>query len=287
MDDGNFRLDKMLIDILKPAGFKGTFNLISNWVTQKPREEAIALYEGFEVANHCKRHPLVFLDGVEYKISDDEFDEQTANEDYVYKTAEKGFYKIKKKRWLTIVDTETYKRLTDEGRRELEEIFGAGSIRGYAWPYHMQNSSEVFEWLKTQGYQHIRRSAKKDFTFSMPSDRTQWFINSWYTNLPDTAIAYDELADDGNLKFYCLGTHSHDFSNIDRWDLVYDLAARLGNRPDDFYYATVSEIFDYEDAILSARITDTEIINNSNLTLYVKVNGNPVTVAPNSSYKYI
>ena len=173
--------------------------------------------------------------------------------------------------------------MADEGRRELEDIFGKGRIRGYAWPYHMQNSSEVFEWLKSQGYYHIRRSAKKDPTYSMPTDRTQWYINSWHSNLPDTMIQYDELSDDGNLKFYCLGTHSRDFENIDRWDLVYDLAERLGNRPNDFYYATVSEIFEYEDAINGATVTDTEIINHSHLTLFAKVDASPVQIPPKSS----
>ena len=121
----------------------------------------------------------------------------------------------------------------------------------------------------------------------MPSDRMQWYINSWYSNLPETAIEYDELPDDGSLKFYCLGTHSHDFANIDRWDLVYDLAQRLGNRPTDFYYASVSEIFDYEDAINALEVTDTEIYNPSELTVYIKVDGKCVTVPPKSTHKLV
>ena len=62
-------------------------------------------------------------------------------------------------------------------------------------------------------------------------------------------------------------------------------AEKYGNRPDDYYYASVGDILDYEDAVNSAVITETEIINNSNLTLYIKIDGEKVTISPKSSYK--
>ena len=288
IDDGNFRLDKKFLEIMRPAGILGTFNLVSSYMTAHTHDEYRELYSGYEIANHCKYHPLAFNPEIEYKICDEPFDKETANPEYLYKTEIEGLYYInmqKQNRWLRIADTEAYKRFTTEGREELEAIFGKGSIKGFCWPYHMQKAPEVHAWLKTQGYQSIRRSICRDPSFSMPEDRAMWCINSWYSNLPDTAIAYDLLEDDGNLKFYCLGTHSHDFENIDRWDLAEGVAERLGYRPNDFYYATVCDIFSYEDAVRAATVTDTEVKNNSDLTLYIKVDGEKIKVAPKSTYK--
>ena len=61
IDDGNIDFDKPFLDILKPAGIKGTFNLT------EPRrltpEEYRAFYEGYEIANHCQHHPMCFAEG--------------------------------------------------------------------------------------------------------------------------------------------------------------------------------------------------------------------------------
>ena len=49
---------------------------------------------------------------------------------------------------------------------------------------------------------------------------------------------------------------------------------------------TVGQIFDYETAIKALEITETEIINSSALPIYVKVDGEPIIVEANSSYKF-
>ena len=77
IDDGNMTYDERLIEILAPAGIRGTFNLCSN--IHKGREaKTVEFYSGYDVANHCKHHPLVNFDGVEYVLSDGAFDEATA-----------------------------------------------------------------------------------------------------------------------------------------------------------------------------------------------------------------
>ena len=289
IDDGNFKLDKKFLEIMRPAGSLGTFNLVTSFMSAHTPDEFRELYEGYEIANHCKYHPLAMNPELEYKISDEPFDKETSDPNYIYKTEiAEGLYWHKRpgtEKWLRVADDEAYKRFTTLGREELEEIFGKGTIRGFCWPFHMQKNPGIHAWLKTPGYQSIRRSICRDASFSLPEDRAMWCINSWYSNLPDTAEAYDKLEDDGNLKFYCLGTHSHDFENIDRWDLAEAVANILGNRPDDFFYAGVSVIFDYEDAIKAAVVTDTEIINNSDLELYVKVDGEKVKIPARATYK--
>ena len=85
--------------------------------------------------------------------------------------------------------------------------------------------------------------------------------------------AFDAYPDDGELKFFCFGVHSHDFENAVRWDVLIDFCKLYGNRPNDFWYASVGEIFDYEDAVNSVVITESEIQNPSNVDLYVKIDG--------------
>ena len=63
IDDGNVFMDQKLIDIIKPYGIKGTFNITSNCVKEYHDAEAIGLiYQGFEIANHVKYHPYAFSD---------------------------------------------------------------------------------------------------------------------------------------------------------------------------------------------------------------------------------
>ena len=57
LDDGNVVYDKKLIDIVKPAGIKGTFNLTTPLKALPSKEDYRALYAGFEIANHSHLHP--------------------------------------------------------------------------------------------------------------------------------------------------------------------------------------------------------------------------------------
>ena len=66
--------------------------------------------------------------------------------------------------------------------------------------------------------------------------------------------------------------------------ILNPFAEKYGNRDDEFYYSTVGDIFDYEDAIADLTVTDEKIVNGSQLTLYIKVDGNPVVLAPESEY---
>ena len=66
--------------------------------------------------------------------------------------------------------------------------------------------------------------------------------------------------------------------------MLETFVANYGNRPGDFWYATVRDIFEYEDAVNAAEITDTAIINNSDKPLYVKIGDEKITVPANSTY---
>ncbi|MBR3805255.1 MAG: hypothetical protein IKJ13_00255 [Clostridia bacterium] len=81
------------------------------------------------------------------------------------------------------------------------------------------------------------------------------------------------MDEDGNTKIFAL----------------QQFLVNLGNnrrlRQEKYFYGTIGVIFDYEDAIKALVITDTEIINRSALTLYLKVDGERITVAPRATYQ--
>ena len=60
---------------------------------------------------------------------------------------------------------------------------------------------------------------------------------------------------------------------------------KYGDRPNDYWYATVADIFDYEDAVKSLKISENTIENPSSVTLYVKIDGKETVLEPCSVCK--
>ena len=108
----------------------------------------------------------------------------------------------------------------------------------------------------------------------------RWIYNADHANMTERIKEFEALGDDGRLKWFCFGVHSHDFENNNCWDVLENFAAEYGNRPDDFWYATVRDILEYEDAVKALEETENAIINNSDKTLYVKINGKKLELSP-------
>lgn len=292
IDDGNVKLDKKFMDIVKPAGIKGTFNLCTPLRTSIAREDFPAFYNGYEIANHCYRHPMAFTEKTKREIKNELFDAETADPNFAYLTEEENLYRVAyfipnnpKARWSHVATDEKYLACVEECQKELEEVFGKGSVRSFVWPYGEQKNERVIEMLKACGFQSIRKTGcvKGTTGYALPADRSEWSYNANYPCMEETAAEFAAYPDDGELKFYCFGVHSHDFENADRWDVLIDFCEKYGNRPEDFWYASVGEIFDYEDAVKAVEITDTEIINHSNIHLCIKIDGVRKTLYANSS----
>ena len=117
IDDGNFEMDRKLLDIVRPAGIYGTFNVCSNHIDEKMAEEYRTLYAGYGIANHCKYHPYAFADGVTYQIHADQFDEKTADEKYVYPMENPTLYMVHRpKGWRIITDASNYAEMIRAGK---------------------------------------------------------------------------------------------------------------------------------------------------------------------------
>ncbi|MBQ9806560.1 MAG: hypothetical protein IJW49_08665 [Clostridia bacterium] len=285
IDDGNVKLDRKFLDITEPAGLKGTFNL-NTPLKRLDAEGYRDFYRGYEITNHCRFHPKAMTPELQQReVKEEPFDKETADPSFAYKI-EDGIYRIYIKYWDHVAEDEKYIDCVLEATKELEEVFGKGAIRDYVWPYCEQPNVNVVNKVKSMGFRSIRKTGcVKDSTgFSLPLDRMAWSYNANNTNLRELSKAYDAYPDDGTLKFFCFGVHSHDFENANCWDVLEDFCRDMGNRPNDFWYASVGEIFDYEDAVKALVITENEIKNDSPIDLYVKIDGEPTLIKANSVY---
>lgn len=291
IDDGNVPMDRKFIEILRPAGIRGTFNLCSHNLSALTPEEYREFYKGDEIANHCKYHPFAFIDGMEYQFSEDVFDTETADPQLLYRTETEGLYRICKiNGWRTITDGASYCSYIDEGQEELEAVFGAGSVRSYVWPYQQQECKAVNEHLAqlcaSGKYYGVRKSGEKgaDEGFTLPMKRLPWHYTATHDNLLEFAQKYEAQPDDGELKFFCIGVHSIDYERAGKWDVLQQFADVYGNRPQDYYYAPVGEIFTYADALEQLVITESTIKNPTQLDLYIRVDDRNVVLKAGMEY---
>ncbi len=290
IDDGNLEMDKKFIDIIKPYGIKGTFN-ISNFHFDKLSPEGYRdFYRGYEISNHCKYHPFPFCDGVEYVIKCEPRPEHAETPATVYKSdIDENVYLIERANgWRRITDPDTYIRLTRACTEEIEEVFGKKGRMGFVWPFGMQKNEKLFEMLKTEGFYAIRATgnAADKYKFNLPPDRNAWSYNADNTALTKISEMYAAYPDDGELKTFIFGVHSVDFERSGNWCDLEKFARNFGNRPEMYWYASVGEIFAYEDAVRALRVTDTEIKNDSEITLYITADGERITLEPHSVYTF-
>jgi hypothetical protein len=234
-------------------------------------------------------------------ISDEPFDAATSDISYLYKITD-GVYRIhiytywgkntgnyeRPRGWHTIAPLEDYKRFAKETKVELEEIFGEGTVKSFAWP-HGNGSDGAREFLIKDGYTNVRKTGDlRDRTgFDMPADRFDWTYNAHDTTLLEVMELYEKYPDDGKLKFFSFGVHSKDFETNNTWGALEEFASKYGGRPGDYYYASVADILDYEDAVESLVITEEELYNPSKRTLYLTVDGEKVTLDAESRLSLI
>lgn len=288
MDDGLMEYDRHFLNIVRPAGILGTFNLYN--VNLDKADEYRELYEGYGIANHCNYHPNVFKDGVTYNITDEPWpgaDKADKAKVYRHPTVEGLYYHfVTGYSWHPIADTEHYLEFAMQTEREIEEIFGEGVVKGFAYPNGNQQNAKVISYLSAHGYTNIRRTyplAGDDF--SMPETRYSWSYNAMHTDFLSMMAKFEALPDDGELKMFSFGVHPKDFETGKKWEDLYLFAATYGYRPDDYFYGTVDDIFAQEDAIKDITVEDGFIKNNSRLTeIYFKVDGKRLSLSARSAY---
>lgn len=273
IDDGNVDSDKIMLDILRPVGIKGTFNLTLPAFLSP--EEYRELYQGYEIANHVAYHPFALDDSIEYSYVDVAPDSAEPSEEILYPVRE-GFYKKMLPRgWREVADTPTYIRCIDECRERLEEIFGEGSVGSFVWPYCEQNNREIKAHIAAEGYYAARKTGSvRDTTdFALPEDKMAWSYNIDDRGLLELMELYDACEDNGSLRFFAFGVHSIDFVEHGTVPDLRLFAEKYGNRSDEYFYATVGEIFSYADAMERLYTEGDTVYNPTDTTLYFEYDG--------------
>jgi hypothetical protein len=252
-------------------------------------EEWLALYDGYGVANQCRYHPFCMRDGVEYRISDEVFDQEKADPELIYRHPSiDGLYFYHASRgWRKIATPEAYIRMIEESRADIERLFGENSARSFVIPFS-RTVSEYFEnWVRTSGVRSVRGylggGPEGVDDFSLPKDRGAWSYNAAHHTIVEQSERFEEYPDDGKLHWLCFGVHSIDYERSEKWGDLKAACDRLGNRPETFFTAPVDTIFDYEDAIAALTVTDDAIVNPSDLDLFVTVDGARKTVSRRST----
>ncbi len=291
IDDGNIPMDEKFISITAPALIKGTFNLCSDRVNADNADFYRTMYRGYEIANHCKYHPYAMNDSIEYTVADVS-ERDTAEVDptrlYPKVGAPEGIYTVLLERgWRDLADTDTYIKCVDESYLGLESVFGKGSVTGYVWPFCEQNNARIKEHLASAGYKSVRKTGcTRDTTgFAVPAERMAWSYNADNRTLLEVAEIYEAYPSDGELKAFIFGVHSWDFERDQNWQDLESFAKIYGNRPDDYWYATVGEIFDYADAAKVLRLDGDIVVNESKLDIYLENDGKRYVVKAGKSLK--
>lgn len=285
-DDGNASADDKMTALLRDANMKATFNLVTNWLDTSS-EDAIntvrARYEGFDVASHSKYHPYPYSQlSDEAKADYEPYDavDENGNTFKLYKHKEENrFY----------AEEDEYIKCVDAGHVELERIFGEGSDTAFAWPgpgygqyYTLKNHVTGMYALSRQGMNLT------DATFALPSSWINWKYNADETCSLDRANEYAalSLSDSDTVRWICYGVHPYDyFSTTEKTENFKSALDVLKNKPDTYWYATNIEVYKYTEAQKKLEVTDEYVKNNSDMTLYIKINGTKTEIAPGAEIK--
>lgn len=291
IDDGNVRYDEKFLRIVRNGGIKGTFNLCSHNLSAFDKKGYREFYDGYEIANHVKYHPGLMTRELEENLCDDDFNLASADPSKVYAYSENGrivdglYYVMEPRGWRLRATEKSYIQFIDESRTELEEVFGAGRVNGFVWPFHEQDSDVIKAHIADSGVYGARRTGAlcgRD-GYLMPQDRMAWTYTATDREISQTAEEYFTLPDNGKLRFFAIGVHSIDFENSDSWGKLEDFTNKFGHRDEMFFFGTNEEIFAQEDAIRAAYTEGGRLFNPSDVHLWAKVDGEKVTVPPKSS----
>ena len=213
-----------------------------------------SIYDGFEIANHHILHAVAEKDAYAAREKVNEYLPDNPDTSKVYlasktidgKTVENFYYVYIGGSWHPMAADETYIKYLEWTTNELNEMFGEGTIVGFAYPHGNQYNDTIIAYLKEAGYLYGRRTGNLKATtgFALPTDRYTWTYNADHNCLLDVMADYDKFEDDGTLKMFSFGVHAKDFETNGKWGDLETFAKTYGNRQSDFWYATNRQIFE-------------------------------------------
>ncbi|MBQ2746282.1 MAG: polysaccharide deacetylase family protein [Clostridia bacterium] len=268
-DDGTAQ-DVRLVKLFNKYGLKCTFNFIAgkcdnacfmindNGKCSWDKSDALReCFKGHEIANHSLTHPNL------PKLSDEECRKEIL-----------------------------------EAKKILEENFGY-EVRGFVAPGGDWNE-HVLDIMRECGVVYNRISTS-NFEFTLPEDFLKWdptHTGHYFLHEHGKQVISDFLTTKTELACLYIYGHSYEFNIMhcynqeswadipDRWGYFEELVCRRLAFKDDIWYATNIEIYDYVTAMRKAEIGDTYIINPTDTELFFDVNGEVVSVKPNTRFDF-
>ena len=274
--------DIRMIELLNKYNMKGTFNLVGKNVLARLRSECLAqtgksddasvfefaknVYSGHEISSHTFNHYPAHLNPGE------ESEDSKGNK-------------------LVGASTEAEVNDITSCVTYLEENLGVDDVIGLAWPngYGTKRDdyeSDLLPAMKNIGIKYARGA--ENGSFSLPEDWYVWNSTCHHRNAPTSAAAFISLENEGELKCFFNWGHTYEFDehadddNLN-WNMIEGVMQSLSG--DNIWFATNGDIYRYAEAVKKAEVTDTEVKNKSDMTLYFNINGKNVEIAPGNSYK--
>ena len=263
-DDG-YAGDADLIKIFNKYNLKGTFNLISNWVSQGQTQTVADRYYGHEIATHSNTHPRMYVN-----------DSSEIDGGYTPLTLEQCVEEF---------------RIAQE---RLKEISGSYPVGG-AWPYTAPTSrafyNELLDKMQNElGIMYMRPTATKN-DFNLPTNWMDWRANCHHDRMEGFIDRYLELDTNNELKVFYVWGHTFEFPDTYkpeetkrvRWDDMDKMCSRFADRSVT-WAATNAQIYNYAKAMEKVVVdyNENSVSNNSDMDLYFIINGEKVMIPKNT-----
>ena len=251
-DDGVYQ-DIRFVELLNRYGLKGTFNINSGLMKQ-----------GFEWTHECgltvKRLPE---DVVKVLYRGHEVASHTFSHPYMDHYSK----------------TDILRELASD-RFFLEQIFDR-EVTGYATPFYYY-SDLVASCVKECGFSYARTSEESN-DYSFPEDFYRWRGSKFHWDEDLEGYVEEFLKTDEELALCQIVGHSYDLDVLDMWDRMESVLHRVAG-DENAVAMTNLELARYTAGMKLAQITDRKVRNESNMTLWFRVDGKVICLQPGECY---
>ena len=176
-------------------------------------------------------------------------------------------------------ETEILKELGSD-KFFLERLTGR-EVVGYATPFYYY-SDLMADCVCHCGFQYARISEESN-DYSIPKDFYRWKGSKfhWDPDLKDFVTGF--LETDRELALCQLVGHSYDLDVMNLWDTMEEIFLWVSENP-EVWPATHGELIAYLRNMSLAKVTEREIINESDSELWFAVDGNIVKLGPGEKF---
>ena len=252
-DDGVTE-DRQLIKIFDKYNIKATFNLSYGKALKRPEtfvqpQEMKELYKNHEIASHGYLH-----------------------------------------RTMTRLDQNRLDSEIADNQKAFAELLGTPPP-GFAYPYGCHSTPDaparIYEALAKHGLRYARICQRKK-DFNLPSNWLVWKPNGHHKSGLSICKRYKAFKSDQMSVCYIWGhSYEFDYKGKKSWHIIENICKFISNQP-DIWYATNGDIALYVQACEESQKASKfpKMVNPTEHTLYLLIDGKEVTLPPNSTRNF-